>query len=194
MRGRPIAYVADGERDHRMLPPLVATVVGAHREGGFTAWKDVQLQGGAFGTSRTSGYGRKLRLVLMRAEGNGCDLVAMVDRDRSGGRLEELSAARDAAGGRVACAVGEAVPHGEAWLVDDLEPLRRVLGLDAQAPRPDLRDPKSAFDGLVTEAGVDRLDAFAAVAAAVEPGRCLRARETGFADFVADLREQFVVA
>jgi hypothetical protein len=186
---RPISYVSDGERDHQMLPPLVRQVIGEHEVASFRAWHDIQLQG-SFGRGRNIGYGRKLAFVIRLAESEQQGVVATVDRDSSdGGRLRELRDARSTA--TVPVAVGEAIPHGEAWLIDDLVPLRACLGLDPQAPRPDMKDPKGSLHQLIRETGrSDLLEVIGEIAAMVVVERCQRARDTGLAAFVSDLKAQ----
>ncbi len=181
-----IRYVADGDRDHWMLPALVQTIIGAHDEGGFLRWRDIQLQGGLKG-----GLGRKLQLVVRAAEQENEAVVATVDRDATHGeRLRELQQHRGDPS--IPVALGEANPHGEAWLVDDIEPLRTHLGLGAEEQGADRRNPKKWLDGLVARA--DRGSAsvvYPRLAADVRLKRCTQAKRTGFRAFVTDLEDQF---
>lgn len=188
---RSILYVSDGERDRRMLPPIVRKVIGEHDLVDFRAWHDIQLQG-SFGRAKTTGYGRKLSFMIAAAARDDHSLIATVDRDRAGSeRLRELKQARGDIP-PVAVAVGEAIPHGEAWLVDDLVPLRTHLGLDPHAPRPDLKDPKASLHALIREADrSDVLEIIESIAEDLAIERCQMARETGLAAFVDDLKDQF---
>lgn len=131
-------------------------------------------------------------------------MVATVDQDRAPARerLGELVKGRAEARERpdlvaFPAAVGEARPHGEAWLLDDPVAVRDGLYLPGQVQVPavsKVKDPKSALadlDALVDhppgEAPIDRL---ARIARALDPTRCRHAKDTGFADFVADLRSE----
>lgn len=184
-----LLYVGDGERDARAVPRLVGRWLDlpAHAAD-HVAWKDIRL-------NRGKGYARKLRYRVAQAKAqNAHGVVATLDRDRTTGeRLVELRATRDAEHA-MPVAVGEAVPHGEAWLLDDLQALRETLGFPADAPVPPGADknPKQAFQSIV--AGSVRsadplLDLISQVAAAVEIGRCRRADKTGLAAFADDVQK-----
>lgn len=121
--------------------------------------------------------------------------MATLDRDAGEPRLPDLVTARDelrARGELLPIALGEAVPHGEAWLVDDLEPLRTVLGHPATARAPARRHPKDELTVLI--AAADRperpVEVLGLLAAKVDLARCRHAGETGLRAFHDDvLRE-----
>lgn len=183
-----LAYVGDGPRDEQMVPVLVERWIGPH-ERAFEAWHSIPLHQGR-------GYGRKAKYVAIRASRDGADaLVATVDQDGGAPRLPGLLTARDelrANGELLPIAVGEAIPHGEAWLVDDLEPLRSVLGLSPGAKAPPGKDPKAELDALIDEAGRPerRVEILGLVAAQVDVARCRRARKTGLEAFHQDVLDQ----
>lgn len=176
-----VHYVCDGPRDHAMVPVLVERWLELPHVAACHSWKDVRLQ-------RGGGYRRKLLYALRRAEQAEADaVVAVVDRDRAGPeRLRELEDAR--AESTLPAAVGEAVPHGEAWLVDDLVPLREVLGWPATDKLP-TGSPKAVLDQVCRSApgGMPAMQAFGELAARVELARCRRASSTGLAAFQADV-------
>lgn len=175
-----LQYVGDGARDHWMLPPLVEPHVGAH-EVTFTAWHDIRLAGG--------GYRKKLLYTLIRAQRDGLDgMVAVVDEDGERGRLAELEQARRDR--TIPVAIGEARPHGEAWLVDDVEALREVGLLGPSAPAPKGKRPKSELAALTDADPRDNPTLFAAIAARVRVERCRRAHQSGLQAFVDDLRAE----
>ena len=101
--------------------------------------------------------------------------------------------------------IGEAIPHFEAWLLDDERAVKLVLDVPAadQIPRPDrCESPKVELEGLIEAAAregrdgtggewSDRDEAKAAIARRISPARCRRRKHTGFADFLTDLSEEF---
>lgn len=180
-----LSYIGDGPRDRAMVPPLVESVIGAHEMAGFTAWREIKLN---------HGYEKKLLYALRRAEVMGMDgVVATVDRDRDPQpRRPALVDGRE--GSSVPAVVGEAVPHGEAWLIDDLEALREVLSLSPEAKAPPGRNPKAELDALIDAAGRahERLDVLGDLARAVRIARCRGATRSGLAAFLDDVRCQFV--
>ncbi len=176
-----VYYVADGPRDRATLPPLVETVLSVEHDVEFAAWKSIKLH---------KGYGRKLKYAARRALNRGdTALIAVVDRDTGDPRLPKLADQRDADRGLgLPTAVGEANPYVDVWLIDDLQALRDVLGMDPTAKAPPGKNPKAELDALIHESDIDGLmPALEAVAGAVRIERCRRAKETGFNAFVEDL-------
>lgn len=180
-----LSYIGDGHRDRAMVPPLVESVIGAHEVADFTAWREIRLN---------RGYERKLLYALRRAEGMGVDgVVATVDRDRDPQpRRPALVDGRE--GASVPAVVGEAVPHGEAWLIDDLEALREILSLSPEAKASPGRNPKAELDALIDAVGRahERLDVLGELARAVRLERCRGAAKSGLAAFLDDVRCQLV--
>jgi hypothetical protein len=117
-----LLFVADGERDHAVLPPLIERVLDCKVQPTFFAWKSDDLR-----LNRGRGYQRKLELALRKArDANLEGVVATIDADaaRPKERLSELRAGREKDRQNtlltpLPAALGEAVPHVEAWLLDD---------------------------------------------------------------------------
>jgi hypothetical protein len=189
-----LLFVGDGERDAATNPPIVKTIVRSEIRDSHQAWKDIRLGRG--------GYGRKLRFATRAARDAGVDgLVATVDQDRSarGERLRELAAARREdreTAAPLPTALGCAIPHAEAWLLDDVVAVRTVLRLDHATVVPNLRDMKYPKDELTAlHAGSPRAEEpililLAEIAQAVLATRCQHANETGFAAFVEEIRDE----
>ena len=148
-----------------------------------------------------SGYARKLRYATRQAKDGAADgLVATVDSDSLGRsrRLQELKNGRDQdrqTAPPFPTAVGEAIPHLEAWLIDDPVATREALQLPAQTPVPTVRqtkNPKAALDELVAQCGrfENVIEALVQIAGRVEPARCVHAAETGFKSFADDVRQE----
>ncbi|MEZ4241328.1 MAG: hypothetical protein R3F59_35260 [Myxococcota bacterium] len=181
-----LSYVGDGPRDEAMLPPLVRNVVG-DQEPRFEAWHDIRL-------NRGRGYARKLAYAAARARDVGDDgVVAVLDTDGDPSRAATLADERERQRRTDALpiAVGAAHPHGEAWLVDDLEPLRQILDLPATAPAPRGLHPKDELNALIDASPLERMEAIAQLAGAVSVERCRRARDTGLAAFLTAVRVEF---
>lgn len=120
-------------------------------------------------------------------------MVAVVDRDKDKRRVAGLHAVRDENQHLgMPVATGEAVPNVDAWLLDDLEALRDVLGVHAQQKAPDFKDPKTELDRLIDASPLpgDLLPALTALARAVRLERCRKADATGFAAFARDVRAE----
>jgi hypothetical protein len=111
-----IHFVADGPRDGVTVPHLVENILGVQIEPKTHNWRDIRLQSG-------KGYQRRLRFSILRAiDDDASGLVAVVDRDKSAPRvkLRELQAERESyriERATFPTALGEAAPHGEAWLL-----------------------------------------------------------------------------
>ena len=90
-------------------------------------------------------------------------------------------------------ALGEAVPNGDAWLLDDPLAICDALQLDRDTAIPvvtKVRDPKPELDGIIAQssrAGEDLLQVLATIAGLVRPKRCRHASDTGFEAFVKDV-------
>jgi hypothetical protein len=135
------------------------------------------------------------------ARDRGADgIVATVDCDKSSPRekLSDLTAARQrdrTAGYHTPAALGEAIPHLEAWLIDDPVAVRGALQLQ---PATDIRSPtkiKSPKDELNQLHGQSASELFplellAAIATSLDPGRCNHQKDTGFEAFAAEVKAE----
>jgi hypothetical protein len=198
-------FVGDGPRDEATLPPLVKGILKQEFTHKFRAWSGLRL-GHAVGGHRLRGYGRKLLFALRQARDDRADgLVATVDRDEGKeGRLAHLRKARKADQEKwpgYPAAIGEAIPHAEAWLLDDQRAVRETLGLprDCQIPTvTDVENPKRTLHELWESS--PRRDANPAereiehvlpqLAVRVDETRCAHARHTGFKAFVKEIRRE----
>ena len=189
-----LAFIGDGPRDQVTVPRLVERVLGAAVGAPYNAiWKDIRL-------NRGSGLDRKLAFALAEAKSDGlAGLVATIDEDTIPGRLAQLEQARAADRERAPpfpLAIGQARPHGEAWLLDDAVAVRAGLGLDAstQVPAPQqCKEPKRELEALHARsrsAGERYRESFARIAALVEVARCAQRERTGFGEFAEDVRRE----
>ncbi|MBT3218228.1 MAG: hypothetical protein HN348_04000 [Proteobacteria bacterium] len=188
-----VLLIVDGERDVWMLPAIVATHLGRPIKPKVLTWKSPELR------IRGTGFGRKLKLAIRIAEdeeNNG--LIAFVDHDRSKRpRRVELNKARqesrDQGYGKGPIAIGEAIPHGEAWLLDAHTAVQTVLGLGADAKIPDVKkDAKQPLDSLLrTHWEGTRQEAFEQIAQLVDVAKTRRSKDTGLKPFIDDLIREF---
>jgi hypothetical protein len=179
------------------VPLLVTGLLGVEVEAVAEQWKSARLHAAG------RGYSRKLLFLLIAARTDGLQgVVATVDQDRSDPRerLQELQDARIRDRDRRAplpAALGCARPHAEAWLLDDPVAVRAALELphDVPLPRVDAtRNPKAILDQLCSSSrlgGSSNLRLLLAeIAGRVDISRCQHARQTGFAEFAADVRAE----
>lgn len=93
-------------------------------------------------------------------------------------------------------ALGEARPHGEAWLLDDVEAVRQALKLETAENIPSRKktsNPKQALEELISgsERGGDtRIDVLRDIAVALDPDRCKNRKTSGFDAFVKDVHAE----
>lgn len=189
-----LLFVGDGERDAVTNPHLVKVITGASVEPTTRPW--ARLNGAG------RGYDRKLLFALLQARQAGLEgVVATVDRDTSSGkdRLRELQAARTRDREKRAplpTALGAADPHAEAWLLDDPVAVRTVLGLRVDLDIPTVRHAKSPKGEIARlHAASPRVNEpvrglLAEMARSLSIDRCQHRRETGFAHFVQDVRDE----
>ena len=129
-------------------------------------------------------------------------LVAVVDRDKSEARsrLRELQNERDDHRSKFPpfpTALGEAAPHGEAWLLADENAVREALSLKSELAIPSVsktKDPKGVLDGLIQQSarrGEPVTPILTEIARLVDERRCVHRDETGFAAFAEDVRHEF---
>jgi hypothetical protein len=188
-----LLFLGDGERDACVCPSLINRILGATVVPEFKAWKEIKL-------SRGKGYERKLRFAMAQAREQKLDgVVATIDADNceGGHGLKRLQTARDEDRQQMPLfptAVGEAVPHLEAWLLDDPKSVREVLTLSGSKEIPNVRnvDPKSSLNGLCEES--ERTESFLELlsefAASHDCERCNHRNETGLQAFVDDVRHE----
>lgn len=190
-----LSIIGDGPLDEAMLPPIIGNILEVEVNSRFDAWKSLRVHGG---------YPGKLKYAIRRIIANGGDqgLVAVVDQDKDqkGDRIDQLKRAReDSRSLGVPTAVGRAIPHGEAWLLDDPEAVKTGLGLPAGARVPSPRrvgSPKYALTGLYqknTRGLSTRKDAWRLIALEIQPNRCRTPSRTGYAEFVEDLTQELLI-
>ena len=190
-----ILFVTDGPRDHVTIPPLIGRILGVTVRVNTTPWARLHRQSGV------RGYRRKLRFAILQArDANALGILATVDRDVHPRRtkLKELLQARDEdrqENPPFPVALGEAEPHGEAWLLDDPVAVCRGLGLDPQIKIPNVRNtksPKQEIEALRKQSGreEDILVILADIASHVDPSRYQHAKETGFHGLEREVRHE----
>ena len=191
-----ILFVGDGPRDKAIVPELVRRILSIELTQQFNAWPRLH------GTASEHGYKRKLRYAIRQARERKVDgLVATVDRDRSANRarLAELQDARELdrrSSPPIPTALGEARPHLEAWLLDDLTAIREVLVIPSTEELPLNRktnDPKAELDHLISNwcrPGDAPMTILVAIAQRVDVSRSQDPRSTGFEEFVGDVQSE----
>ena len=192
-----LLFVGDGPRDDVTVPRLVENILGVPVREEVKHWKDLHLSAG-------KGLSRKLLFAVRQAKDQ--ELVGLVatvdtDNDRTRERLKELREAREKERTKslpFPVVLGQANPHGEAWLLDDPVAVRRAFGLPGNAPVTNVRQTKNAKEELEAlkrlsgRAGDPVLEILADIAREVQPSRCVHAKETGFAEFVEDTKRELV--
>ena len=189
-----LLFVGDGERDAATIPRIVEIILSTSVGAEFHRWARLHGSG--------RGYKQKLRFAYRQAQDAGAKgLVATVDcdKDRKGQKLKKLRQARRderQESPLFPTALGEAVPHAEAWLLDDPVAVRETLTLAPDAEVPNVRDvasPKNALDELIAASDSANdvfMDVCRRVAQQLDPSRCVHARETGFKAFVSEVRDE----
>lgn len=186
---------ADGRRDKVTVPRFLSTLLDDHVAANFSAWKNIRVHG--------RGYGKKLAYG-MRQAGSRPDLeglVAVIDRDKDKKRIRwsSLAAEREnqrANGINVRTALGEAVPHGEAWLLDDAEAVKSALALKPthKIPASSRGSAKAILETLHSQSPhADRrvLEMWGSIAQQVRLERCRAPQKTGFKAFADDVKREF---
>lgn len=199
-----LLFVGDGKRDAATVPPLVGGILGVEITGENLSWKEIRLQPES-APRALRGYARKLMYAVRAARSRRLDgVVATVDTDAEEprSRLAKLQEGRDLDREKappLPTALGEANPHGEAWLLDDDAAVRKALELPGDVPIPavrDTNDPKGALDELMDRSPREkasehrRLHLLGAIAANVTPNRCAHAKTTGLDAFTKDVRDE----
>ena len=192
-----VLIVADGPRDAASLPPLLNVILGRAVDCQFDSWIHIHREGSG------RGYNKKLSFAVGQVRSRGLDgLVAVVDRDkdRVGHRAKELRSTRETNrqhGVLLPTALGVADPYVDAWLLDDPVAVREGLGLNPNVDVINLRkakNPKAELDCLIHDSDLKLLEALRAIADKLQPGRCVHAKETGFAAFADDCRQELATA
>lgn len=189
-----LLLVADGERDAATVPHLISAILNTPIDPRTTPWSRLH---------RGRGYAGKLRFASSQAKDmDASGLVAVVDTDTapSRSRLREMQKAREEIRSSAApfpTALGEANPHGEAWLLDDQVAVRRALNLDENVPILTVRktnSPKETLNALIRQserAEDELLVVLADIAKEVDPSRATHRKETGFRGFMDEVNDQF---
>ena len=190
-----LLVVGDGERDGASIPSLVQTILERPVQSEFERWPRLQKKG----------LGAKLRFATIQARNRKNDgLVAVVDADQRmrSKKIKDLIEAR-AEMRRSAppfpAALGEAVPNGDAWLLDDRLAVCDALKLDRNteiAVVTKVRDPKPVLNSIIAQssrAGEDNLQILADIAGLVRIERCRHAADTGFEAFVKDVTSELTL-
>lgn len=188
-----IHIVGDGPRDKATVQLLAERILGIRIDATFKAWS-------AF---RAGPCERRLKLAARAALDAGVPrLIATVDTDKDsfGEKLRRLRQTRTqdpTCSSLVQIALGEAVPHAEAWLLDDQVAVRDALRLPSGTEIPSTKnekDPKQALEGLRRigdRGGEPILEVLADIARRLDPARCTRAQHTGFHSFHEELETAF---
>lgn len=197
-----VHIVGDGPRDGATVPPLASGILGTEVAGTFFPWNSPpEDRGRKLRMNKTGGYSRKVEFAISRAiRDRVVGLIAVVDRDvePAGDRLNKLHSGREAhrqANAPIPTAIGEAVPHGEAWLLNDRVAVRESLYLhDRDLDSLDDSDPKTTLGDLMKRSSRgehELLSVLHDIASRVERSRCPNADRTGFASFADEVRYEF---
>lgn len=190
-----LLVIGEGERDNICVPLLVAGIVQRPIEHEFENWPRLHRRGSG------QGLGRKLLFAMRQAlDGAYQGLIATVDSDDCDGqvKLPELKSAREQARTTdkwVPAALGEPVPHLEAWLLDDPVAVRTAFSLAASthinAPTK-TKSPKDELNGLYERSGCSDplLKTLEIICCELKLARCNHAKTTGFDDFAEDVERE----
>lgn len=178
-----LLIVGDGERDARTVPRLIERILEEEIRNDWLPW--ARLHRG--------NYRRKVLFATRQARDAKADgLVAIVDADKTKNheRLKEMKKAREDDRQSLPpfpTALGEAIPHGESWLIDDPVAVRQALKLTIEVPNyRDCNYPKDDLQKLIQasiRAGEELLDLLEDIARQVDGSRCVHDKESGFHGF-----------
>jgi len=197
-----LLLVADGPRDEHSVPPLLETILGKKIRSEFKPWVRLNSSGGRRGKKGIKGYARKLRYHILQAHDERSQgLVAVIDKDKDskGKRLKALKEGRNEERREsppFPTAIGQAIPHGEAWLLDDPVAVREALQLPADASIPNVMKcsyPKDNLDTLKAESSrsSEKITVLLGdIARVVDPDRCQHKKQTGFGAFMKDVVQE----
>lgn len=190
-----LLFIGDGPRDLAMLPGLVEGILQSRFDRQLHDWHAIRL-------NRGKGFGRKLLFAVRQArDARLAGVVAVVDadNDRHGERLKALKTARSADRTKAPpfpAALGQARPHGEAWLLDDPVAVRTVLRLAGNTALPNVNridSPKESLHALVADserASEAYLILIEEIARLIARERCVHAADTGFKEFVEEVKAE----
>ncbi|MBI3819173.1 MAG: hypothetical protein HY286_10815 [Planctomycetes bacterium] len=198
-----IHLLVDGERDAKALPHIIHNILESKPEcrsiTSFSPrhWKDLRFHN-RDKKARLQGYAKKLQYIIdENHNGIGRAIVAVVDRDRDadGARVRELRSTRTDArlqAIRVPLAIGEAIPHGEAWLLPDRHVVAGVFEVDPAEVNIKAKSPKDELQRLgekkiTKEKFSDRLET---LAKKVRVHVIADRSDNGFAEFAEDIKKE----
>ena len=199
---RHLLIIGDGQRDTVTVPRLVKGVLKVEFEYKASPWPRLHRGEKKARGYRLKGYGLKLYYALRSARVGAADgVVATIDADKERGhqRLAAMKMAREADRAEhspLPTALGEAIPHNEAWLLDDQIAVREVLQLPRAAVIPNVRRceyPKDSLETLLQESprhDEPPLTIWAEIAGRVESKNCHHKKETGFEAFVGEVQQE----
>jgi hypothetical protein len=150
-----ILVVGDGPRDQLALPEIVRNLLGLKV---VTRYDDLHKV--IYLKEKGSANVRKVKYLTRRARSNGFLVLAIVvDRDkcRRRERLGDLHEGRDEvrrSSPPFPTALGEADPHFDVWLLDDVVAVREGLGLSGDVEVPNavsVVSPKEILAKLIRE-------------------------------------------
>jgi hypothetical protein len=188
-----LLVVGEGERDRAAVPCLVEGLLGVSLECQFERWPRLHGAG--------RGYAKKLQFAVLQVANRGLQgLVGTVDSDdrhvaRHLPKLQQARMTARATGNITPTALGEAIPHLEAWLLDDPVAVRQTLGFEAsleiKSPTK-VESPKDELTGLCSRCSTRQpmTHHLATIAQQISMTRCIHAEQTGFKQFAADVRQE----
>jgi len=194
-----ILFVGEGARDAAVVPPIVERVFDAPINPSTIEWPRLADED----QHSDRRFDRKLELAIrlaLRQQRSGVVAVLDVDKSRKKERLRQLQKGRDNARAKmppIPTAVGTAIPHGEAWILDDSHAVRQTLNLpnDVQIPAiSKVKNPKAALEELARKSqrnDVPYAVLLGEIAKRIDPRRCVHAKDTGFAEFNKDLKWEY---
>lgn len=189
-----LLFVGDGKRDAVTIPRIVEHILGTKIAEETHAWARLHVRG--------RGYERKIlyaHRVARDRKVQGLVAVVDADRDKPRQRLQALQKGRNQDRMEhpiLPTALGEAVPHGEAWLLDDTEAVRQALRLQDAEKIPSLKktdDPKKTLDQLISESERScdlHIDVLRDIAKNLDQSRCKNRKTSGFDSFMKDVHSE----
>ena len=137
---------------------------------------------------------------FLGGSGNFSGFIAVIDKDKDskGIRFKDLEEGKKKVLAEVMLpiSIGEAIPHGEAWLLDEEKAVREALYLDGNTEVPGTKvskNPKETLTELYQEsrrASEDRTVVWEDIAKGVDLTKYSRPRETGFARFEKEVKDE----
>jgi hypothetical protein len=173
-----------------MMEPLLSLLRGSPVSVKFQPWKAL----------RVGGYDKKMKFAVRVAFDERLDgVVAWADDDGANeDRLKKLRGGRNETTQtlNVPAAVGVAVPHAEAWILDDPAAVRQVLGMEQEEPVPSVKVsqyPKTTLNVLCAQhcPGVRVMELLPRFCQALQPSRMVHSTHTGFEAFQKDFEDRF---